>query len=412
MVSNSAGSATSAAATLTVNAAVVAPAITTQPVSQTVTAGANVTFTVAASGTTPLSYQWQKDSANLAGATSATLTLNGVTSANAGSYRAVVSNSAGSATSAAATLAINAAPVAPAITMQPLSQTVTAGANVTFMVGANGTAPLSYQWKKNGANIVGATGPSVVRMSVSSTDAGSYTVQVSNSAGSVTSAPATLTVNPAPVVLSIALTSPTNGATMVAPANVPLAATVSPATGIASVQFFDGTNLAGIVTAAPYSMTLSNVPVGDHVLTAKVTDNEGDVAASAPVTITVSDVPGTDPTPVVRIVSPEDGAAYRALARIMLAAQATVAAGSVEKVEFYLGSRYLGTGVPSSTQGEVDDDGDDDPEHTTLYLLSWNRVRIGQYVITAKVTDNLGQVSYSAPINVTVRSRSSWSTRD
>ncbi len=105
---------------------VTAPTITTQPASRTVTAGANVTFTVAASGTAPLSYQWQKDSVNLAGATSATLTLSSVTSANAGSYRAVVSNSAGSATSAAATLTVNAAVVAPAITTQPASQTVTA----------------------------------------------------------------------------------------------------------------------------------------------------------------------------------------------------------------------------------------------------------------------------------------------
>ena len=130
-------------------ATVTAPTITTQPASRTVTAGQSATFTVAASGTAPLSYQWQKDGANLAGATSATLTLSSVTSANAGSYRAVVSNSAGSATSAAATLTVNPAVVAPAITTQPASQTVTAGANVTFTVAASGTAPLSYQWQKD-----------------------------------------------------------------------------------------------------------------------------------------------------------------------------------------------------------------------------------------------------------------------
>ena len=129
-----------------------APSITTQPVSQTVTAGANVSFTVAASGTAPLSYQWKLNGANVAGGTSATLSLTGVTAGQAGSYTCVVTNVAGSATSSAATLTVNPAPVAPSITTQPVSQTVTAGANVSFTVAASGTAPLSYQWRLNGAN--------------------------------------------------------------------------------------------------------------------------------------------------------------------------------------------------------------------------------------------------------------------
>ena len=83
------------------------PTITTQPVSQTVTAGANVSFTVAASGTAPLSYQWRLNGANLGGATSATLSLTGVTTSQAGSYTCVVTNVAGSATSSAATLTVN-----------------------------------------------------------------------------------------------------------------------------------------------------------------------------------------------------------------------------------------------------------------------------------------------------------------
>lgn len=87
---------------------VTAPAITTQPVSQTVTAGANVSFTVVATGTAPLSYQWMKSGVNISGATSATLTLTSVTTASAGGYSVRVSNSAGSVTSASATLTVNA----------------------------------------------------------------------------------------------------------------------------------------------------------------------------------------------------------------------------------------------------------------------------------------------------------------
>ena len=195
-VSNIAGSATSAAATLTVNPAPVAPVITLQPISQTVTAGTNVSFTVAASGTTPLTYQWRLNGGNIGGATSATLTLTSVTTGQSGgNYSCFVSNIAGSATSAAATLTVNPAPVAPTITVQPVSQTVTAGTNVSFSVAASGTAPLSYQWRLNGGNIVGATSATLTLTGVTTGQAGNYSCVVSNSAGSAASAAATLTVN-------------------------------------------------------------------------------------------------------------------------------------------------------------------------------------------------------------------------
>src|SRR5260221_501850 len=119
----------SAAATLTVNAAAVAPTITTQPASQTVTAGQTASFTVVATGTAPLSYQWQKGGVNIAGATASGYTTPATTTSdNGASFAVVVSNTAGTVTSAAATLTVNAAAVAPAITTQPVSQTVTAGA--------------------------------------------------------------------------------------------------------------------------------------------------------------------------------------------------------------------------------------------------------------------------------------------
>ena len=193
-VTNSAGSATSTAATLTVNP-VVAPSISTQPVGQTVAAGANVSFTIVASGTAPLSFQWRLNGANISGATSATLNLAGVTTSHAGSYTCVVTNSAGSATSSAATLTVNTPPT---ITTQPTSQSVTAGANVSFTIAASGTAPLSYQWRLNGANISGATSATLNLTSVATNQAGNYTCVVTNTAGSVTSSAATLTVNPAP----------------------------------------------------------------------------------------------------------------------------------------------------------------------------------------------------------------------
>ena len=98
----------------------------------------------------------------------------------------MVSNSAGSVTSNAATLTVNAAPVAPSITTQPASQTVTAGQTATFSVTATGTAPLSYQWSKNGAAISGATSSSYTTPATTTADNGAqFTVVVSNSVGNV-----------------------------------------------------------------------------------------------------------------------------------------------------------------------------------------------------------------------------------
>ncbi|HJQ32413.1 MAG TPA: immunoglobulin domain-containing protein [Pyrinomonadaceae bacterium] len=171
-----------------------APSITTQPVSQTVSAGANVSFSVAADGTAPLSYQWQKNGAAISGATSSTLNLSNVQGTDSGSYRVVVSNAAGSATSTTAVLNVLTGPVAPAITSQPASQTVVTGGSALFNVIATGTAPLSYQWYKDGSLISGATSSSFSLSNVQATDAGGYSVVVSNAAGTANSNTAALTV--------------------------------------------------------------------------------------------------------------------------------------------------------------------------------------------------------------------------
>ncbi len=195
---NNSGSITSSQATLTVNAAPAAPAITTQPVNQSVTAGQTATFSVVASGTAPLSYQWRKNTANIGGATASSYTTPATTSADNGAkFDVVVSNTAGNITSAQATLTVNSAPVAPTISTQPANQTVNAGQTATFSVVASGTAPLTYQWQKNGVAITGATAASYTTPVTTTADSGElFRVVVSNSAGNVTSNSATLTVNP------------------------------------------------------------------------------------------------------------------------------------------------------------------------------------------------------------------------
>ena len=99
----------------------------------------------------------------------------------------------------AATLAF-----APAITTQPSSSTVISGGAASFSVVASGTSPLAYQWKKDGSSISGATSSTYTIASTQTTDAGSYTVVVTNSAGSVTSNPIVLTIL-APRLYSLAV---------------------------------------------------------------------------------------------------------------------------------------------------------------------------------------------------------------
>jgi hypothetical protein len=191
VVTNSAGSVTSAGAMLTVSTAAVAPIITTQPVGQMVVAGGSATFSVTATGNPAPTYQWRKATVALSGATNATLVLSPVAALNAGTYDVVVTNSAGSVPSTAVPLVVN---VPPAITTQPVSLGAGAGTGVVFSVTATGTTPLSYQWSKDGSPLSGATLATLSLANVSSATAGVYRVTVTNVAGSLLSNPALLAV--------------------------------------------------------------------------------------------------------------------------------------------------------------------------------------------------------------------------
>jgi hypothetical protein len=185
------------------------PSIVAQPQSKAVSAGANVSFSVTAAGTSPFSYQWQFNGADLAGATNALLNLTGVQPLNAGDYSVVVSNALGFVTSSNATLVVNTFP--PAIASQPQSKTVTAGITVSFSVVASGTSPFGYQWQKNGGALIGATGSLLSLTNVQVADAGIYSVVVTNLYGSVLSSNATLTVLPPPSLIKVVSVTATSG---------------------------------------------------------------------------------------------------------------------------------------------------------------------------------------------------------
>ena len=170
------------------------PSITSQPVSVNVFAGSPASFQVTATGTPPLTYQWKKNDIDIPNATQSVFSLASAKITDAGTYHVIVSNKAGSVPSKSVQLTVNASPILPSITTQPVSVNVFAGFPASFQVTATGTPLLTYQWKKNNINIPNATQSVFSLASAKITDAGTYQVIVSNRAGSVTSNPVQLTI--------------------------------------------------------------------------------------------------------------------------------------------------------------------------------------------------------------------------
>lgn len=282
------------------------PVITSHPTSRAVTAGQSTTFSVVASSTLAMTYQWLKGTAPIAGATGSSYTISATTGADAGAYSVTVANSAGSVTSSPATLTVNAAPVAPVtptapttpssvapqIVAQPAAQVVAAGQPVTFSVAANGTAPLTYQWRKDATAISGATGSSYVIGSAQPVHAGAYSVVVSNASGSVTSSPATLVVNLAPVITRQPV------AQTVAPGARVTLAVAAAGTPAPRFQWFKaGAPLSG---ATSDTFVIEAASPGDEGLYHATATNAVGTATSASATITVLGLPVilAGPTPL------------------------------------------------------------------------------------------------------------------
>ncbi len=170
------------------------PVISAQPQGQSVNGGADVTFSVTVSSAYSLSYQWQKNSLAIPGATAAALTLRSVGTADQATYSVLVSNRFAQVTSAGAALTVKVVAGPPALTAQPASQTNFVGAAATFSVTASGTPPFSYQWFFNSNALAGATNSTLVLSSLDFTNQGYYSVSVSNGIGSTNSQNAFLAV--------------------------------------------------------------------------------------------------------------------------------------------------------------------------------------------------------------------------
>lgn len=277
-----------------------APAISSQPANQTVALGQAASFKVTATGSGTLTYQWQKNAVEIAGATSASYTTPATSAADSGAdFTVVVSDSAGSTTSSPATLTVSD-PQPPALTGQPQSQTVALGQAASFAVTATGTGTLTYQWQKNAANIDGATAASYTTPATTAADSGTtYSVVVTDCAGNVTSNAAVLTVQvPALASYYVATTGNDSGDGSAANpfATLQRAQLAMQQSGIKVTQIYAGTYYLRSplnLTSADQGETWEAVPgatvvlSGGAVISGWTNEGNGVYSASAPAAVGV-----------------------------------------------------------------------------------------------------------------------------
>lgn len=255
------------------------PVLTSQPQSRAASLGESASFTAAAVGSTNLTFQWQFNGANISGATDSAFTRGVVLANHAGAYRVIISNAVNVATSSVAALNV-VAPVAPIITLQPANRQVLAGASAAFSVTATGTL-LTYQWRLNATNIAGATTSALTINNVQIGNVGSYSVLITNAAGSVLSSNAALSLIVAPAItgqpISQEVAAGSNAAFTVTATGTPLA-----------YQWrFNATNLVG---ATASTLTVTNVQNANVGFYSVVVTNAGGAVTSSNALLTVAGV--------------------------------------------------------------------------------------------------------------------------
>lgn len=356
-----------------------APEIVAAPRSMLVRTGQTANLSVTASGLPAPTLQWQTRTANSSGAWSDVTTGTGATTANyitapmaladnGVQFRAVATNSMGSAESSAVAVSVSDLDVAPTITTQPGSLSVASGSDAVFAVVARGTEALSYQWYRNGAAIAGANSPVLRLTAVTNANTGSYTVTVGNDAGDADSNAAVLTVTagfPAAVAPTI-VTQP--AAITVNTGNTATFAVGVDGSGPFTFQWRkDGVNIPGSTSAVLTLNSVTNASAGSYSIVISNSVSPGGVASAAAVLTVLASGEAVVPTvvtqPATVVVAP-GGSAVLAVA----------ATGSGP-----LNYQWLFNGSPIS--GELD---------AVLILPVVTGLDAGDYSVT--VSNNLGSV--------------------
>jgi WD40 repeat protein len=238
---------------------VLPPVIDLSPTNTTVWEGQMVAWSVTASGTPPLLRQWQREGADLAGATNATLSWTNVQVAEEGSYRVVVSNRFGFAVSPSWMLYVESTnPIygPPIIQQHPQNTVVALGAATNLNVTAIGRAPLRYQWHQNDVSLPGQTNTALSIPSFQPANIGIYTVAVSNRLGWAVSQPAWLATN----AQAPNITGQPASQTVTAGTNVTLEVE---ADGLAPLHYEWRVHGDAVPGATDATLTLTNIQVRD-----------------------------------------------------------------------------------------------------------------------------------------------------
>ncbi len=376
------------------------PQIVQHPQPRTVTEGEDTTFTVTASGGA-LEYQWRFHATNLPGATAPVLTLTNVTISQAGPYTVMASNALGAVTSFVATLTVIAPPV---ITSQPQGQAVVVGNNAGFNVIATGTAPLRYQWRLDGTPLGGATNSSLTIVSAQPTNAGDYTVVITNSAGTLISAVAALAVvvPPTVIVTAIDVSASEPGAntgtfTFTRSGSTALNLDVFYAVTGTAAPGSDYAALGGTATipagaaSVPVTLTPFDDPdlEGDETVSVTITNHTSYLVGS-PSNATVVLHDNDNVPPAISITSPSNNTVFPLTpANVVITVSVNDPDGTIARVEFYVDGNYL------------------DENASSPFGFTWTNAPAGSNAITARAIDNLGSTAVSAPVAVVLNAQPS-----
>ena len=225
------------------------PRFLLEPTNQVVMAGNPATLTGSVIAVQPIAYQWLMSGTNLPGMVNSNLSITDVQSANAGDYAIVVTNQFGAVKSQVATVTV--LPVAPVLTLQPLSQSVILGSNVTLTAAGKGSEPLRWQWYLGGNVLADATNAVLTITNIPTTDGGDYVAIISNQVGVATSQVAVVTIIATPVF-------PTQPVSQCASfgSTVDFAAAVETPLPFGWQWYFNGTEITGATSG---TLTISNV---------------------------------------------------------------------------------------------------------------------------------------------------------
>lgn len=276
---NQGGTYTSSATTVIVDPPV-APAIYRMPDVVPCTIGNSISLSPSITGTAPITYVWKKDGVILSGATSSSFYKWPISATDSGVYTVTATNSWGSATSTSATVTVT--PLQPPTVFGlPAYRTLSYGSSISLSPSVYAGNSATYQWQRNGTPISGATSSSYYKSGATPADNGTYTLTVTNTAGTVTSSGVILTVNPAEAPLIYSLPSVQNveygGYFSFYPS-------VSGTTPMTYAWFKDGVAITGATSSSFYKSNLTPADSGLYTLT--VTNVAG-TATSDPVVVNV-----------------------------------------------------------------------------------------------------------------------------